>query len=595
MIAARIGIVVGILAWGILSAIPEINLTGVVTDGTNPVAGASVSLVNYPQEQTSTNDKGEFTLTKAVGIRTPRDIAIGADPSFGVTGAALTFFLPFGIQQGRVVFIAADGCRAAVVPLGALGGGRHHIGLPQLSPGLYFVQFAVDNSTTAMQLLNTGNGFHIKKNNRASTYHSRKQQAVMSASPVDELVIEKSGYVTKKVSVTSYTEKDIAVVLEVATTQCEEFKIPAIAELKENKALPDPFKFIDGTRISKKSQWPCLREQLKALLYYSQGSLPKDPGTVTATYSGGKLNISVAANGKEASFSVTIKNVPNGEGPHPAIITLGGATIASPAGIAEISYPHNTVAQEKSRSGVFSTLYGTNSGAGSMVMWAWGVGRVIDALEQTEGHHIDPTRLGVTGCSRNGKGAMVCGAYEERIALVLPMEGGSGGISSWRIAKVENSNKSAHPDGCQTASQIIGESGWLAPQFDQFAKEQVSLDKLPTDAHTLAAICAPRGLFMVEGSQNSWNCNAANWTAAYAARMVYQALGVEENMGHVMTNHNHCSGYSSAEKEAYAAFCKKFLLGDESVNTDEYFYNDGSFDDLLDYDKWIDWEAPELE
>ena len=100
---------------------------------------------------------------------------------------------------------------------------------------------------------------------------------------------------------------------------------------------------------------------------------------------------------------------------------------------------------------------------------------------------------------------------------------------------------------------------------------------------------------MVEGSQNSWNCNAANWTAAYAARMVYQALGVEENIGHVMTNHNHCSGYGSAEKEAYEAFCKKFLLDDESVNTDEYFYNDGSFDDLLDYERWIDWEAPELE
>jgi hypothetical protein len=224
-----------------------------------------------------------------------------------------------------------------------------------------------------------------------------------------------------------------------------------------------------------------------------------------------------------------------------------------------------------------------------MMAWAWGMSRIIDGLEITEGHNIDPERLGITGCSRNGKGAMVCGAFDDRLALTLPMEGGSGGISSWRIADVENPNKQAHPDGCQTASQIVGENVWMSPNFNTYAKG--SVDNPPTDAHTLAAIIAPRAVFFVEGSQNSWNCNVCCWTAASAARMVFQALGVEDHIGIVMTNHGHCSGYGNAEKTAWNAFCERFLLGDESVSTD-YFTNDGSFDNLIDFDKWIDWEIP---
>jgi hypothetical protein len=455
----------------------------------------------------------------------------------------------------------------------------------------------IDRFTTTRKLIHTGTQMHLNGTEEVFTTRGAVQMAKQAASAVDSLMVEKSGYKSTTVPITGYQQEGIEIVIEKeGEVECPEFEVPSVSELTANPALPDPFKFIDGTRISKKADWRCLREQLKALLGFSHGDLPEDPGEVTASYNNGTLDIDVTVNGKTEGFSVSIKKVPSGEGPHPAIITLGGAMgISIPSGIAEISYPHNTVAQEKSRTGVFSALYGSNTTAGSMVMWAWGVGRVIDALEQTTGHNIDPTRLGVTGCSRNGKGAMVCGAYEERMALILPVEGGSGGISSWRIAKVENNNKSAHPDGCQTASQIIGESGWLSPQFDQFGKETVALDKLPVDAHTLAAICAPRGLYMIEGSQNSWNCNAANWTAAYAARMVYEALGVKNNIGHVMTNHNHCSGYSSAEQEAMQAFCDRFLLNKEGADTEGFFYNDGSFDDLLDYDKWIDWEIPALE
>jgi hypothetical protein len=63
-------------------------------------------------------------------------------------------------------------------------------------------------------------------------------------------------------------------------------------------------------------------------------------------------------------------------------------------------------------------------------------------------------------------------------SLYDEMEGGSGGINSWRIAKVENPNKKAHPDGCQTASKIIGENCWLSPNFNSFANGDLSTRRI---------------------------------------------------------------------------------------------------------------------
>jgi hypothetical protein len=42
-------------------------------------------------------------------------------------------------------------------------------------------------------------------------------------------------------------------------------------------------------------------------------------------------------------------------------------------------------------------LYGSGHSAGALTAWAWGVDRVIDALEATPGAGIDPKRVGVTG------------------------------------------------------------------------------------------------------------------------------------------------------------------------------------------------------
>ena len=62
-----------------------------------------------------------------------------------------------------------------------------------------------------------------------------------------------------------------------------------------------------------------------------------------------------------------------------------------------------------------------------MTAWVWGVSRIIDALELSPRANINLNKLAVTGCSRDGKGALMAGAFETRIALTIPQESGSGG------------------------------------------------------------------------------------------------------------------------------------------------------------------------
>ncbi len=53
------------------------------------------------------------------------------------------------------------------------------------------------------------------------------------------------------------------------------------------------------------------------------------------------------------------------------------------------------MATEGSRSGLFTNIYGTSTGASAQVGWAWGVSRIIDVLvdEKAAGRNniIDPT------------------------------------------------------------------------------------------------------------------------------------------------------------------------------------------------------------
>jgi len=170
-------------------------------------------------------------------------------------------------------------------------------------------------------------------------------------------------------------------------------------------------------------------------------------------------------------------------------------------GVAVINFPNDEIAQQINTGsrgiGKFYDLYGSGHSAGALMSWAWGVSRLIDALETTPEAEIDAARLGVTGCSRNGKGALVAGAFDEKILLTIPQESGSGGAASWRVSEYQKlSGKNV-----QTLSQIVTENCWFRYSFSQYA---YSADELPFDHHSIEALCAPRALLVIENTWKEW-------------------------------------------------------------------------------------------
>jgi hypothetical protein len=188
-----------------------------------------------------------------------------------------------------------------------------------------------------------------------------------------------------------------------------------------------------------------------------------------------------------------------------------------------------------------------------MMAWAWGVSRIIDALEITPGTKINTQRLGVTGCSRNGKGALVAGAFDERIALTIPQESGSGGSACWRLSDYQL----AQGQVVQTASEIVMENVWFS---EEFANYSTRVDLLPFDHHMLAGLVAPRGLFVIENTAYLWFGPWSCYGCMKTANKIWQALGIPDNMGFSqLGGHLHCE-FPAAQQGDLTAFVNKFLL-----------------------------------
>ncbi|KAM0445283.1 hypothetical protein ACHAO4_009784 [Trichoderma viride] len=361
--------------------------------------------------------------------------------------------------------------------------------------------------------------------------------------------------------------------------------LPASISLKSNAKLNDLFTMFNGDKVTTKGQFACRQAEISQLVQrYELGTLPGRPATLTASFSGNTLTINCGDSGKSMSFSVTITYPSSGTAPYPAIIAYGGGSLPAPAGVAMINFNNDDMAAQVNTGsrgqGKFYTLYGSGHSAGAMTAWAWGVSRVIDALEQVTAARIDTTKIGVTGCSRNGKGALLAGAFDNRIALTLPQESGAGGSACWRISDYLKSQGA----NIQTASEIIGEDPWFSSSFNSYVNQ---VPVLPFDHHSLAALIAPRGLFVIDnnidwlGPQSCFGCMTA-------AHMAWQALGASDHMGYSQIGaHAHCA-FPSNQQSQLTAFVQKFLLG-QSTNT-AIFQSDFTFSQS----QWIDWTVPTL-
>lgn len=388
-------------------------------------------------------------------------------------------------------------------------------------------------------------------------------------------------------------------------SSCTVPAMPVYSALTTNAKLPDPFMMMSGSRMTALGQWECRRAEIAAQIEnWEMGQKnPKDPGTVTGSMSGNTLTVSVG--GK--SFSQSIAMPSSGSGPYPLLIYLDSlslldASTISGMGIATTAFNTNAMGSQGATAtcgtsdrgkGFFFDVNGSDNGAGALIAWAWGVSRIIDAIEATPNSKIDPKKIAITGCSRNGKGALAIGAFDERIALTIPQESGSGGTASWRVSDAENS-PSGGSDTVQTAHEIVGECVWFSTAFNQFSN---SVTKLPYDHHALLGMVAPRGLFILENTSYQWLGVNSCVTDATAAQMVFQGLGVKDNIGFTNSAHTHCQ-FNTAEAPAVKAFLQKFLLGQSTSTANQWNITGTTFNGTgktVDMTKWVDWTVPTLD
>jgi dienelactone hydrolase len=354
---------------------------------------------------------------------------------------------------------------------------------------------------------------------------------------------------------------------------------PDVSQLKPISELPDPLAMFDGRKVTSAEQWNKERRpELKALFqHYMYGFLPPAPENVSATidlednnYFGGKATlklVTIKFGPKDAPPIQLLLMVPNKRtGPAPAFFGLNFCGNHTALDDSRIPLPQvwmpercpgckGNVASETGRGAqkdvwslekvidrgyAVATAYNgdidpdkpdftdgvhphylkagqTSPGPhdwGTIAAWAWGLHRIVDYL--VTDRDIDKTRLAVVGHSRLGKTALLAGAFDERIALVIPHQAGTGG-----------SSPSRKTGKALTKAESVTRINTSFPHWfnDEFTKFNDRTELLPFDQHCLAALCAPRPVLLTNAEDDAWADPEGQFQMLHAAEPVYRLLG----------------------------------------------------------------------
>ncbi len=374
-------------------------------------------------------------------------------------------------------------------------------------------------------------------------------------------------------------------------------------ELQEINGLPELMRFENGESVRTPGDWEARREEILGLYSeYMYGYWPdRNRETVTWALNGDPetggilLHITVSANEREVSFPVLI-GIPESEPPAGGLpfyieywpwhyqnwFTKEWVTgfsdncrYAMERGYAGIQYDCSRVAPDNdSRIGAFYSLYPwdpekPDQQRGTLLAWAWGVSKIIDAMEAGAGEalRINPQMALAAGVSRYGKSAAVAGAYDERIRVTIPSCSGAGGTAVYRTdnhGKTYNLTSLGGPESWtndsinEPFSNLQGGEGyWFCGNFARIP----SVRHLPTDQHMLCALAAgrQRHLIIVTGiTSEGWNNTEGQCLAFAAAQPVWDLLGCRSQNNMLI----HLDGHAilRQDMEYILDYCDVYLL-----------------------------------
>lgn len=320
--------------------------------------------------------------------------------------------------------------------------------------------------------------------------------------------------------------------------------------------LPDPYRFLDGSYVETPEDWRRRAAELRQIYQKSMYGVWRDGTEEKAEYKldGGSVRITIARGEKSASFTASVL-VPDAalrerpEGGWPVIVGMHGhiqEQLAAENGYASVILNTYEIASDDNKhKGAFYELYPygrePEEQTGVLMAWAWGASKVLDVLEAGLGKElcISAENSIVTGVSRWGKAAAVCGAFDTRFKLTAPSCSGAGGLAVYRYTSEGRTYDFSTKGGPEAYTygqneplgslQAEGEQGWFNDSFSGFS----DVWELPVEQYMLAALCAEedRYLFIIASCIHEDWVNAPSMYLCYkAARSVCSFLGLPEHI-----------------------------------------------------------------
>lgn len=341
--------------------------------------------------------------------------------------------------------------------------------------------------------------------------------------------------------------------------------IPDPSAFTESVEMPDPYTFLDGTKVTTEEEFDARLEEIRHMYEcYVYGPMPDaSEEEVTYTIVGTVMRVTVTCNGRTASYDVNL-SLPTKQvyEEAPVLFVFGGifqTAYANERGYAVLSVnPTELAVDMQTRSGAFYEVhpYGAKwtEQTGALTAWGWGISKAIDALENGAAKELGLTTTDflLTGVSRYGKATAVTGALEERIKITAPSCSGAGGLALFRYMSEGNvydyteiGRGDSYKFGTnEPLSSIRGssEGHWFNDNFQTFRDETV----LPLEQYMLAALCGTKDRYLfISGSycDEDWVNAPSMWMCYLAAKDLYDFMGISDHLaiclhekGHMVTD-----------------------------------------------------------
>ena len=308
--------------------------------------------------------------------------------------------------------------------------------------------------------------------------------------------------------------------------------------------LPDPLLREDGEKVEDIMQWQEQREvlldRLRSKMYGRSPGLPEEltfhvtrelrnamAGEATLR----QISIESSNQGKQHEFELILFLPNEVQKPVPVFLLMNNRSedntdpkreeksefwpaeqvIARGYGVAAIQNrsiaPDDTVLFVEGIIGLFEDEAANDRSEdawGAVSAWAWGAMRVMDYFETDE--DVDASRIALLGHSRGGKASLWAGAQDERFALVISNQSGSGGaaLSRRRFGEdITALNRFTH---------------WFNDRFKQYNDQE---DQMPFDQHFLISLIAPRAVYIGSADKDLWADPRGEYLSLVHASPVY--------------------------------------------------------------------------